>query len=120
MTSSTRVNTTRVSFWGLLWRLAGIRFLAFFIIASAVYGYQPQVGASADTLVAFYHGERARILIAAVFSGLAALELMWFGAALRTTLADAGQDGWGAVSRVKGIRVDVINHDTEPSRSRSP
>jgi hypothetical protein len=31
-----------------------------------------------------------------VFSGLNVLNLMWFAAALRTTLADAGQDGWGA------------------------
>lgn len=95
VTASTSVKT-RVSFWELLWRLAGIRFLVFFVIAYVIYGHQPQVGASADALVAFYHGDRTRILIAAVFSGLAVLELMWFAAALRTTLADAGQDGWGA------------------------
>ena len=96
VTSSTSVKTARVSFWELLWRLAGIRFLVFFVIAYVIYGHQPQVGASADALVAFYHGDRTRILIAAVFSGLAILELLWFAAALRTTLADAGQDGWGA------------------------
>jgi hypothetical protein len=39
-----------------------------------------------------------RILIAVVFSGLNVLNLMWFAAALRTTLADAGQDGWGAAA----------------------
>jgi hypothetical protein len=38
------------------------------------------------------------ILIAAMFSGLGVLNLMWFAAALRTTLADAGQDGWGAAA----------------------
>jgi hypothetical protein len=59
----------------------------------AVYGNQPQVGASAESLVAFYHSDRARILIAAVFSGLNVLNLMWFAAVIRTTLADAGQDG---------------------------
>jgi hypothetical protein len=35
-----------------------------------------------------------RILIAAVFFGLAVLNLIWF-AALKPTLADAGKDGWG-------------------------
>ena len=39
-----------------------------------------------------------RPLIAAVFAGLNVLNLMWFAAALRTTLADAGQDGWGAAA----------------------
>ena len=92
MTSST---TTR-GFWERLWRLSGINFVAFAIIAYVLYGYQPQVGAPADALVAFYDGHRTRILIAAAFSGLNILNLMWFAAALRTTLADAGQDGWGA------------------------
>lgn len=81
-----------------MWRLSGIRSVVFFIIAYAIYGYQPQVGASADALAAFYHGDRTRILVAAVFFGLAVLELLWFAAALRTTLADAGQDGWGAAT----------------------
>ena len=97
MTSSTSVYTTR-SFWERLWRTAGLQFVVFFIIAYLIYGNQPQVGAPADSLVAFYHGDRTRILIAAVFSGLNVLNLMWFAAALRTTLADAGQDGWGAAA----------------------
>ncbi len=92
--SSTGVNTS--VFWERLWRMSGINFVVFLIIAYVIYGYQPQVGASADALVAFYHGDRTRILIAAVFSGLTVLNLLWFAAALRTTLADAGQDGWGA------------------------
>jgi hypothetical protein len=94
MTSSASVNTP--VFWERLWRTSGIQFVLFFIIAYVIYGYQPQVGASPDALVAFYNGDRTRILIAAVFSGLNVLNLMWFVAALRTTLADAGQDGWGA------------------------
>jgi hypothetical protein len=56
------------------------------------------VGASPDALVAFYNGDRSHILIAAVFFGLAVLNLMWFAAAIRITLADAGQDGWGAAA----------------------
>jgi hypothetical protein len=97
MPPSTSVFTTR-AFWERFWRTGGIQFLVCFIIAYFIYGSQPQVGASADTLVAFYNGERTRILIAAVFSGFAILNLMWFAAALRNTLADAGQDGWGAAA----------------------
>jgi hypothetical protein len=94
MTSSTSVYTTR-GFWERLWRTAGLQFVVFSYL---IYGDQPQVGASADSLVAFYHGDRMRILIAVVFSGLNVLNLMWFAAALKTTLADAGQDGWGAAA----------------------
>ena len=82
---------TTPGFWERLWRSAGIQSVGLFIIAYFIYGYQPQVGAPADALVTFYGGERTRILIAAIFSGLAILNLMWFAAALRTTLADAGK-----------------------------
>jgi len=95
--SSTSVYITPM-FWERLWRSSGIQSVGLFIIAYLIYGFQPQVGASTDALVAFYDGNRTRILIAAVFSGLAVLNLMWFAAALRTTLADAGQDGWGAAA----------------------
>jgi hypothetical protein len=91
MTSSASVYTTP-AFWERLWRTAGIQSVLCFIVAYIVYGHQSQVGASADALAAFYDGDRMRILIAAVFYGLAVLNLMWFAGALRTTLADAGQD----------------------------
>ena len=97
MPSSASVYATR-GFWERLWRTTGIHFVVFFIVAYIIYGYQPQVGASADALAAFYNGDRTRILIAAVLSGMAVLNLLWFAAALRTTLADAGQDGWGAAA----------------------
>jgi hypothetical protein len=103
-TSSTSVYTTPV-FWERLWRTAGIQSVGLFILAYLVYGYQPQVGAPADALVAFYDGGRTRILIAAVLSGLAVLNLMWFAAALRTSLADAGQDGWGAAATASSAAV---------------
>jgi len=96
-TSSASVYTTP-AFWERLWRTAGLQSVLCFIVAYIVYGQQPQIGASADALAAFYGGDRMRILIAAVFYGLAVLNLMWFAAALRTTLADAGQDGWGAAA----------------------
>ena len=96
-TASASVYTT-AAFWERLWRTAGIQSVLCFIVGYIVHGHQPQVGASADALAAFYDGDRMRILIAAVFYCLAVLNLMWFAAALRTTLADAGQDGWGAAA----------------------
>jgi hypothetical protein len=95
--SSASVYTTR-EFWERLWRTAGLQFVGFFILSYLIYGNQPQLGASTDSLVAFYHADRVRILIAVVFAGLNVLNLMWFATALRTTLADAGQDGWGAAA----------------------
>lgn len=86
------------AFWERLWRGSGNNFVIFAIVAYVIYGSQPQVGASADALAAFYASHRTRILISAVFSGLAVLNLLWFAAALRVTLADAGQDGWGAAA----------------------
>jgi hypothetical protein len=86
------------AFWDRLWRTSGIQFVVLLIIASVIYGSQPQIGASADALVAFYHGDRTRILIAVFFFGLNLLNLLWFTTAVRTTLADAGQDGWGAAA----------------------
>jgi len=97
VTSSASVYTTP-AFWERLWRTSGLQFVGFFIIAYFVYGYQPSVGASADALVAFYDGNRTRILIAAVISGLNILNLLWFAAAIRAALTDAGQGGWGAAT----------------------
>jgi len=106
-TSSTSVYTTP-AFWERLWRTAGIQSILCFLVAYIVYGPQPQVGASADTLAAFYDGDRMRILIAAVFYGLAVLNLMWFAAALRTTLADAGEDGWGAAATASSAALGAL------------
>jgi hypothetical protein len=107
MNSSTSVYATGV-FWERLWRSAGIQSIGLFIIAYVIYGYQPQVGAPADAVVAFYEGDRTRILIAAIFSGLAVLNLMWFAAAIRTTLADAGQDGWGAAATASSAMLGAL------------
>jgi len=96
------------AFWERLWRSSGIQFVALTIVAYLIYGHQPQVGASPDTLVAFYHGDRIRILIAAFVSGMAVLNLMWFAAALKTTLADARQDGWGAAATASSAAVGTL------------
>ena len=90
--------TRTPQFWERLWRTAGVQSAALFIGAYFVYGDQPHVGASAEALIAFYQGNRIRILIAAILGGFAVLNLMWFAAALRSTLAEAGQDGWGAAA----------------------
>jgi hypothetical protein len=95
---SASTGTSNPAFWERLWRSSGIQFVGLFIVAAVIYGSQPQVGASSDALVAFYNGERTRILIAAFFSGLNLLNLLWFTAALRTTLVDVGEDGWGAAA----------------------
>src|SRR3982074_1569247 len=75
-TSSASVYTTP-AFWERLWWTAGIQSVLCFIIAYIVYGHQPQVGASADALAAFYDGDRMRILIAAVFYGFGFLPPVW-------------------------------------------
>ena len=102
--ASTSPYTTPV-FWERLWRLSGINFVVFFIIGVVICGLQPGVGASADALAAFYDGNRTRILIAAVVFGMAVLNLLWFVAALRTTLAAAEQDGWGGAATASSAGV---------------
>lgn len=89
---------TTPQFWERLWRSAGIQSMGLFVVAYFVYGNQPHIGATAESLLAFYQGDRSRILIAAVLAGFAVLNLMWFAAALKTTLANAGQDGWGGAA----------------------
>jgi hypothetical protein len=106
-TASANAYTTP-AFWERLWRAAGIQSVGLFVIGYVIYGYQPQVGATADALAAFYGAGGTRILIAAVFFGLSILNLLWFAAALRTTLADAGEDGWGAAATASSAAVGVL------------
>jgi hypothetical protein len=107
MTATTSVYTAP-AFWERLWRSAGIQSVGLFIIGYVIYGSQPNAGAPADALAAFYDGNRARILIAAVFFGMALLNLMWFAGALRTTLADAGRDGWGAAATASSAALGAL------------
>jgi hypothetical protein len=100
------VNTS--AFWERFWRASGVQFIALCVIAYIVYGDQPQIGTSPDALAAFYRDHQARILIAAVISGLAVLYLMWFAAAIRVTLADAGKDGWGAAATASSAAVGAL------------
>ena len=81
-----------------LWRMSGIQAVAFLVIGSVVAGFGPGVGASPESLTAYYAGNSTRILIATPILGLGILNLLWFAAAIRTALADAGLDGWGAAA----------------------
>ena len=90
------------AFWEWLWRSAGIQSALFFVVAFAIYGHQPQAGASADALAAFYVGERTRVLVAAIVFGMATLNLLWFASAVRTALGEAGRDGWGGAVTAAG------------------
>jgi hypothetical protein len=94
--------------WERLWCSAGIQFVVLFIIAYVIYGDQPDVGASADTLVSFYDGDRTRILIATVILGIAVLNLLWFAAALASALRDAGQGGWGAAATASSAALGAV------------
>jgi hypothetical protein len=94
--------------WERLWRMNGIKLVVFFIVAYIIYGNQPKVGASADTLISFYDGDRTRILIATVIFGLAVLNLMWFAAAITATLRDAGQGGWGAAATAASAALGAV------------
>ena len=107
-TQSTSGGKVTGAFWERLWRMSGINSAVFFIIAYAFYGYQPRVGAPADAIAAFYQGDRTRILIAVVLSGMAVLNLMWFASALRATLADTGRDGWGGAVTVASAMLGTL------------
>jgi hypothetical protein len=82
------------AFWERLWRTAGIQFVVLFIVAYFIYGSQPQVGASADALIKFYDGERTRILVAAVITGFAILNLLWFAAARFDVFSSPQASAW--------------------------
>ena len=88
-------SSATVNFWERLWRSSGIIFGIFFVVAYAFYDLQPKIGASADTLVSFYEGNRMRVLMATMLFGWGVLFLLWFAAAIRSVLHDAGQGGWG-------------------------
>ena len=104
----TMPDATTVNMWERLWRMNGVNVVLFFVAAYLVYGSQPKIGASANELVSFYDGDRTRILIAAVIFGLAVLNLMWFAAAIRTTLVEAGQGGWGAAATASSAAVGGV------------
>ncbi|OKI54655.1 hypothetical protein [Micromonospora sp. CB01531] len=94
--------------WERLWRSAGIQFVIFFVVAYFIYGNQPRVGASTDTLVSFYDGDSTQILIATVIFAYAVLNLLWFAAALTSALRDAGLGGWGAAATASSAALGAV------------
>ena len=109
--STTTASSTTVTpnTWERLWRGSGVNAVALFIAGYFVYGTQPGIGAPADTVVAFYASHHTRILWAAVFFGLGGvLNLMWFAAAIRATLREAGQAGWGAAATASSAAVGGV------------
>jgi hypothetical protein len=80
------------AFWDRLWRQSGIHSLVFFLVA---YG-------------ALSSGNRTWILIGSVIAGMAVLNLMWFAAAIRAALADAGRDGWGAAATASSSALGAL------------
>jgi hypothetical protein len=94
--------------WDRLWRGSGITFVVLFIISYAIYGSQPKADAPADRLVSFYDDHRGRILIAGVLFGMAVLNLLWFAAALASTLRDAGQGIWGAAATASSAALGAV------------
>lgn len=92
-----------------LWRGSGVPAVALFIVGYFIYGTQPGIGAPADTVAAFYASHQTRILIAAITFGLGGvLNLMWFAAAIRGVLREAGQAGWGAAATASSAAVGGV------------
>ena len=83
--------------WERLWRSSGIIFVVFFVIAYVMYGLQPKVGGRLRRSSRFTTAS-TRILMATLMFGSAVLFLLWFAAAIRSTLHDTGQGGWGAAA----------------------
>lgn len=90
ITTPNDVNTS--AFWERLWRTSGFQFVALTVIAYFIY---------AD-------GDRTRTYVAAAVSGLAVLYLMWFAAAIRVTLVEAGKEGWGSAATAASAAVGGI------------
>ena len=106
--SGTERTTMDPSAFDRVWRGSGVAFVVTFVASWLIYGSQPGIDASADTLVAFYDGDRTRILIGSSLLALALLNLLWFAAALASTLRDAGQGIWGAAATAASTTLATI------------
>jgi len=108
-TTTAPSTTATPNTWEKLWRGSGVNAVALFIVGYFVFGSLPRIGASADAVAAFYASHHTRILWAAVFFGLGGvLNLMWFAAAIRSTLREAGQGGWGSAATASSAAVGAV------------
>lgn len=94
--------------WERNWRGSGLFFAVGAVVGWVIYGSQPNVGSSAAELVSFYDGDRTRVLIGATLLAFNVLNLLWFAAALASTLRDAGRGGWGAAVTAASAAVGTV------------
>ena len=66
--SGTERTTMDPSTFDRVWRGSGVAFVVTFVASWLIHGSQPGIGASADTLVSFYDGDRTRILMGRRYS----------------------------------------------------
>jgi hypothetical protein len=111
ISGSESVSTSKYAsgeFFEFLWRTAGIQYVGFFIITTLIDGYQPGIGSSAGVLTEFYGGHGTWVLLGAALGAFNLLNLLWFAAAVRTALAETGQDGWGSAATAASSAFGVL------------
>jgi hypothetical protein len=77
--------------WERWARGSGIGFVVVFICAFLVFGDQPKLGDPVEDVVAFYDGDRGRVLTASFIFGVALLLFLWFVGAIANALREAGE-----------------------------
>lgn len=94
--------------WERSSRATGIVFVVLFIVGFLIYGDQPKIGASTSDIVSFYDGDRGRILTGIAIFGMATVFLLWFAAAIASTLRDVGRGGWGGATLAAGTALATL------------
>lgn len=77
--------------WDQLAAGGGILGIALFIVAFIVMGAPPDVDASGEEIAEFFADNRSSVLTATFLQGLGVLALIWFFAALATTMREIGE-----------------------------
>src|SRR5213076_2240973 len=83
--------------WERWARATGIVFVVLVVVSLIMYGNVPKIDESSK-IASFYTDHRGRILAATVIFSLALVFLIWFVAAIASTLREAGKGGWGAAT----------------------
>src|SRR5436309_13585879 len=87
--------------WERWARATGIVFVVLVVVSLIFYGNVPKIDES-DKIASFYTDHRGRILAATVIFSLALVLLIWFVAAIASTLREAGKGGRGAATTGPG------------------
>jgi hypothetical protein len=77
--------------WDRLAAGGGVVGVVLFVIAGIIYGTPPDADASATSVVDFFQDNRDQVLWAIFLQGLGVLAILWFIAALVTTMRDVGE-----------------------------